>query len=353
MNTAHPPRTDSPTSPPDPAEGAEPLLPIAAVERETGLGKDTLRAWERRYGFPRPARDAAGARGYPRAMVERLRLVRRALLRGHRPGRLLALPPQELDALLAGLAVAAPTPAGEAAEDPARFAAPALPDSPAPSSGQARAPLAVADCIAAMRAGGPDALRHWLTGGLARLGLASFVVDGLAPLTAAVGDAWLGGGIAVYEEHLYSEAVQSVLRAAMLPFQAGLAASSPRVLLTTVPGEAHGLGLLMAEALMTLEACRCLALGVQTPLDDIVAATRAHRVDVVALSFSESLPPAQAVSALADLRARLPPGVEVWAGGGSAALRTVAVPGVRAMQRLPDIPAAVARWRGDRAAAGR
>ena len=29
-----------------------PLLSIAAVERETGLGKDTLRAWERRYGFP-------------------------------------------------------------------------------------------------------------------------------------------------------------------------------------------------------------------------------------------------------------------------------------------------------------
>jgi hypothetical protein len=28
------------------------LMNIAAVERETGLGKDTLRVWERRYGFP-------------------------------------------------------------------------------------------------------------------------------------------------------------------------------------------------------------------------------------------------------------------------------------------------------------
>ena len=69
----------------------EPLLSIAAVERETGLGKDTLRAWERRYGFPLPQRDAAGVRGYPRAMVERLRLIRRALVAGHRPGRLFAL----------------------------------------------------------------------------------------------------------------------------------------------------------------------------------------------------------------------------------------------------------------------
>ena len=37
-------------------------MTIAAVERDTGLGKDTLRIWERRYGFPRPLRDAGGER---------------------------------------------------------------------------------------------------------------------------------------------------------------------------------------------------------------------------------------------------------------------------------------------------
>ena len=46
----------------------EPLdvaVTIAAVERETGLSKDTLRIWERRYGFPEPLRDANGERLYP------------------------------------------------------------------------------------------------------------------------------------------------------------------------------------------------------------------------------------------------------------------------------------------------
>ena len=33
------------------------LLNISAVERETGLSKDVLRIWERRYGFPEPRRD--------------------------------------------------------------------------------------------------------------------------------------------------------------------------------------------------------------------------------------------------------------------------------------------------------
>ena len=39
-------------------------LSIAAVERDTGLSKDTLRVWERRYGFPQPGRDGFGERAY-------------------------------------------------------------------------------------------------------------------------------------------------------------------------------------------------------------------------------------------------------------------------------------------------
>jgi len=301
-------------------------LPIAAVERETGLGKDTLRAWERRYGFPLPQRDAAGVRGYPRALVDRLVLVRRALLAGQRPGRLFALAPHELDAELARVAaVAAPLPR-------------------APGDGRV---LDVCDGIAALRSGGAEALRHWLTLGLARTGLASFVIDGVAPLTAAVGEAWLDGRLAVYEEHLYTEAVQSVLRSALVPFQAGLEARPPRVLLTTVPGEAHGLGLLMAEALLTLQGCRCLSLGTQTPLADIVAAACRHRIDVVALSFSRSLDPEQALPALSELRAALPQRMGIWAGGGSTALRGVRISGIRVTTRLVDLSEAVARWRGD------
>ncbi len=186
-----------------------------------------------------------------------------------------------------------------------------------------------------------------MTLGLAQMGLASFVVDAIAPLTMAVGEAWVDGRIAVYEEHLYSEAVQSVLRSALVPFQAGLELRGPRLLLTTVPGEAHGLGLLMAEALMTLEACRCLPLGTQTPLADIAAAAHAHRIDVVALSFSASLTAAQALPALAELRARLPGTVQIWAGGGSPALRGSRIAGIRVMSRLAEIGEAVADWRRD------
>ena len=71
-------------------------LSIAAVERETGISKDTLRVWERRYGFPRPERNAFGERTYPAEQVARLRLIHRLMDQGMRPGRIFALSPAEM-----------------------------------------------------------------------------------------------------------------------------------------------------------------------------------------------------------------------------------------------------------------
>ena len=68
-----------------------PTLLIAAVERDTGLSKDTVRAWERRYAFPLPSRDGTGERAYALEQVEKLRSVKRLLDAGHCPGRILPL----------------------------------------------------------------------------------------------------------------------------------------------------------------------------------------------------------------------------------------------------------------------
>jgi MerR family transcriptional regulator, light-induced transcriptional regulator len=65
------------------------LLSISAVERETGLSKDTLRMWERRYGFPKPLRDGKGERRYPKQQVERLRKIKRLVDNGFRPSKVI------------------------------------------------------------------------------------------------------------------------------------------------------------------------------------------------------------------------------------------------------------------------
>jgi hypothetical protein len=80
-------------------EPAATLLLIGAVARETGLSKERLRIWERRYGFPAPQRDARGGQRYPLETVEKLKLVKHLCEYGHRPQRLMPLPIEALRAL--------------------------------------------------------------------------------------------------------------------------------------------------------------------------------------------------------------------------------------------------------------
>lgn len=54
----------------------EPLYNIGVVARMTGLSMATLRAWERRYGFPESERTAGGHRLYSEKDVMRLRWVK-------------------------------------------------------------------------------------------------------------------------------------------------------------------------------------------------------------------------------------------------------------------------------------
>ena len=296
-------------------------LGIAAVERDTGLGKDTLRVWERRYGFPSPERDAQGERAYPMAQVQRLRHLRRLLDLGHRPGRVVPLDEAALAALLAQ-AAAPPTRAGVATDD-----------------------TALDEALTLLRSHDADALRRHLSQAQLKTGLSAFVTQVLAPLTTRVGEAWMAGTLRVFEEHLYTEVVQTVLRQAIQTLPGARSEDRPRVALTTLPGESHGLGLLMVEALLALEGCACQSLGVQTPLMDIVLASAAHRSDIVALSFSGYMTAQQVSDGLQQLRTSLPAGVDLWAGGAALAQRKRPHAGVKVITHLPDIAAAVAQWR--------
>ena len=304
-------------------------LSIAAVERDTGLSKDTLRVWERRYGFPTPARDDLGERVYAPEQVEKLRIIKRLLDAGHRPGRIVPLPAQALQQL-----------AENTVDQPHRGAAKVLLD-----CADLRAHLAL------IRSHDTTALRHELTHLLLRFGLARFVVDVVAPLNAAVGDAWMRGQMEIFEEHSYTEVVQSVLRQAIAGIPAADQMVRPRVLLSTFPGEPHGLGLLMAEALFALQGCHCVSLGVQTPLWDIVLAAAAYRADIVALSFTGCMNPNQVVEGLVELSAKLAPQVRLWAGGSAPVLHRRGVPGVLALAGFDELALQPQRWRVAAAAA--
>jgi DNA-binding transcriptional MerR regulator len=298
---------------------------IAAVERDTGLSKDTLRVWERRYGFPHPARDEFGERRYSAAEVDKLRVIKRLIDQGHRPGKIIELPLPELQHLARN---------GEAAKQ-ARVAASA--ERPAGAS------VDLDPYLELLKAHRIDDLRSQFAQAILRLGLAQFVLAIVAPMNGRVGDAWTRGYFEVFEEHLYTETVQVVLRNAINA--APPAGRRPNVLLTTFPQEAHGLGILMAEAMFALERCHCVSLGIQTPIRDIVLAAEAQRCDIVALSFSSSLGPNPVLDGLGELRAMLPATTEIWAGGSCHVLQRRPPAYVRTFGTLDPIAPAVAQWR--------
>jgi methanogenic corrinoid protein MtbC1 len=279
-------------------------LPIAAVERDTGLTKDTLRVWERRYGFPQPLRDAVGDRTYPPEQVEKLRLLKRLMDGGFRPGKLVALPLDELQ--LIGSAPSERRAAGASLVDVYR------------------------DLLHAHDAHG---IRRQLQQALLAAGLETFLAEHVGPMNGAIGSAWLTGALSVAQEHVYTEALQQVLRQAIGSIAAP-APAAPRVLLATLPQEGHGLGLLMAEAMLSLHGCHCISLGLRAPLDGIVVAAAQARADLVGLSFSASFNPVQGLAALRELRQQLGAGTAIWAGGSNSAMQRRLPPGV---DGVPDI----------------
>jgi methanogenic corrinoid protein MtbC1 len=191
-----------------------------------------------------------------------------------------------------------------------------------------------------------DELRRKLSQAVLHMGLQQFVIGLIAPLTSLIGEAWATGHLAVFEEHLYSESVQVVLRNAIshIPQNNTQVKMRPRIMLTTFPQERHGLGLLMAEALFSLEGAHCLSLGVQTPVMEIVDAAKAQSADIVALSFSSAMNTRQALDGLNELRSRLPSSVEVWVGGECPVLLKRPPEKIQVMSLL-DISPRLTEWR--------
>src|SRR5690606_41518060 len=119
--------------------------------------------WGGGYGLPLPQRDEQGARAYSQEDVEKLRVLRRLLDAGHRPGRIVRQPIEALQAL-ASQAATASRPSG----------ADEVPD------GELRR------YIDLVRAHDVEALRGALSQAALRLGIGRFVMERAAPLNQLI-----------------------------------------------------------------------------------------------------------------------------------------------------------------------
>ncbi len=284
---------------------------MLVVSKEVGLPMHTLRAWERRYGFPTPERrPGSNRRLYASADIERLIAIKRVLEAGYRIGDVVDKPLADLEALAqTALAKRAKKPAEQRAKKPAeQRVEPARP----PSAIDLQRVLQMLARDETERV--EEELRRF------RIALdpKSFVTELAQPLAVAVGEAWARGEISVRHEHFATECLLTSLRAILSEFHH--LGGRPVVLLTTLSGELHGLPLLFIAVYLAVSGATPRLLGTSTPTEVIVDAARVFGVDVVGLSVSASSDVDETKLAIRELERKLSPGVALWIGGGGAGL---------------------------------
>ena len=292
-------------------ESNEQLWPMGAVTRRTGIGEHTLRAWERRFGFPAPLRLASGHRRYSGDQVQHLRLIAKALESGYRAGDIVPMPLAELEQLLQSSGVFDPTSAVGSAEDVMSLAL---------------------DACKRFDGGSLAALLH---SEAAVLGLPRFLRERVSPLLDEVGNAWGRGEIGIRHEHFFCEILEDELRSLRTPLDS--VAKDRPVVIASLPNELHRLGLQIAALAIVTAGRSVRVLGPRLPVEEIVQAAKALDASAVGLSVSVFADPDETAREITAVRERLADGVALWIGGAGSTLLEDLPPGVEITASLDDL----------------
>jgi DNA-binding transcriptional MerR regulator len=266
------------------------LLSIGSISRATGIPSNTLRSWERRYGFPAPERTEGGQRQYRSTLIPHLKLIAEALKQGHRIGKVIDAPTEQLAQLVATTSLQTPT--------------------------DLRGDEIALRWLGAARALDASALQASFASEYGRRGGLAFLSRCVAPFLVLLGEAWVRDEIAIHHEHFASEQLKAFLQRTWLDLAERN--TGPTYLLTTPSGERHDLGLQMAACAASLAGCRILWLGADTPADVIAAAAQAGGVAGVLLSTSSYGDPERVRRSVSELRAALPDPITLRVGGSGA-----------------------------------
>jgi MerR family transcriptional regulator, light-induced transcriptional regulator len=279
-----------PDKTPEPVE-----LSIGTLSSATGVPVDTLRTWERRYGFPVPTTRTEGShRRYAADTIAQVQLIVRALELGHRPSAVVGRDPGELRRLL-GAPLAPPGAASDRADADQRVVARWL------------------ELTRLM----DDALAGELHRSLAEMAAIPLLERRLGPFLQEMGEAWARGELRVAMEHFAAERVREFLGAQWRGANEGNRSARAAAVLATPPGERHNLGLHMAAWVIALAGVRVIFLGADTPVEEVAFAAQSEGVRAVVLSVAAGYSGPLGAH-LATLRTLLPSTVGLALGGAGS-----------------------------------
>ena len=163
--------------------------PIKVVSQMTGLSVFVIRAWEKRYDAVTPSRTDTNRRLYSEEDIEKLKLLNKAVQKGHNIGGIANLSIEDLRSVLENKIVS-PRSDKEISNDV-----------------YANAESTIANCIEAIKVYDGKALETLLLKASTKMSQPQLIENLIVPLVYKVGDLWYDGFIRVANEHLASAVI--------------------------------------------------------------------------------------------------------------------------------------------------
>ena len=255
---------------------------IKTVAELTGIPRETLIAWERRYSLVEPKRQDNGFREYDENDVALLKELKRLVDRGHAPS--------EAVSMLKGRT-------------------PSTPASPKGSANLEEARTRVQEALLSFDRAVADQASAILGGISFEDQLHGFYY----PLLREVGAMWEKGAVTIAQEHHATAWCRDRIVAMLL--QLGGRHHGPTVMVACYPGERHEVGPLGLAVQLALRGHRIIWLGADVPLADLCVAVRDKKPEMVCVSATMPPDPNALVTYARRLRSSAPEKTRVAIGG--------------------------------------
>jgi methanogenic corrinoid protein MtbC1 len=233
-----------------------PVFNTKAVAHDTSVPPDTFRAWERRYGVPRPQRTPGGHRLYSERDIAIIRWLRDRTEEGMNISHAVML----LTSVLESAEVATKV-------------------------NETRSLGAMLDeLINALTGFDASGAERVIGEAFALYAFEEVLLDLVQPAMVEIGERWHRGEINVASEHFATEFIRRKMSSLLNVFEAH--AQRDTIIIGCAPAELHDIGVLFASLFLVRRGWHVIYLGAQVPLADLLQTVQAVHPSLVCLSAS-------------------------------------------------------------------